>query len=154
MFILVAILHVVLCIALILIVLLQTGKGSDLASAFGGGGSQAMFGGRGPSSFLNRSTTIVAVMFMVTSMTLAYMSAGKSSSVMGDLEEPPAVEETQDVSTEETVDPEAAPVPADSVPGGNTEDSGEQIDPADAPAPDAAAESDIDSEAIPDKGAQ
>lgn len=77
--------HVILSIALILIVLLQTGKGSDLASAFGGGGANAVFGGAGPTSFLNRVTTAVAVLFMVTSIALAYVGAG-SSSIMPDQE--------------------------------------------------------------------
>jgi len=153
-YILIALLHVVLCIALILIVLLQTGKGSDLASAFGGGGSQAMFGGRGPSSFLNRSTTIVAVLFMVTSMTLAYMSAGKSSSVMGDLEEPPAVEESQDGATDQPVDPESAPAPVESEPGTNAEGSERQIEPGNDQASGAVAEGSTDTETNPIAGDQ
>ncbi len=88
MYILITLFHVIFCIALILIVLLQTGKGSDLASAFGGGGAQAVFGGRGPTSFLNKMTTIAAVLFMATSVTLAYMSGGHGSSVMGNMKEP------------------------------------------------------------------
>jgi preprotein translocase subunit SecG len=76
-------LHVVLSVALILIVLLQTGKGSDLASAFGGGGAGAVFGGSGPTSFLNKMTTAVAVLFMVTSISLAYVGTG-TRSVMPD----------------------------------------------------------------------
>ncbi len=71
--------HVILSIALILIVLLQTGKGSDLASAFGGGGANAVFGGAGPTSFLNKVTTAVAVLFMVTSISLAYVGSGSNS---------------------------------------------------------------------------
>ncbi len=107
MFILVGLIHVVLCIALILIVLLQTGKGSDLASAFGGGGAQAMFGGGGPASFLNKMTTAVAVLFMATSISLAYMSTGRSSSVMGGIEETAPVQDI-DINAQGTTVPDAA----------------------------------------------
>lgn len=77
------VLHVIVAVALTLIVLLQTGKGSDLASAFGGGGQNAMFGGAGPASFLNKMTTAVAVLFMATSVTLAYLSS-QSTTIMQD----------------------------------------------------------------------
>lgn len=67
-------LHVVLCIFMILIILLQPAKG-DMGAAFGGGGGAgAVFGPRGPASLLQRATTIVAVMFMGTSITLALYS--------------------------------------------------------------------------------
>jgi preprotein translocase subunit SecG len=67
-------LHVVVCIALILIVLLQTGKGADMGAAFGVGASQTLFGSTGAGSFLGKLTTVAAVVFMLTSLTLAYMS--------------------------------------------------------------------------------
>jgi preprotein translocase subunit SecG len=73
MLILVTIIHVIMCLALIAIVLLQTGKGADIGAAFGGA-SQTLFGGAGPASFLNRVTTIAAVVFMLTSFTLAMLS--------------------------------------------------------------------------------
>ncbi|MBN1354853.1 preprotein translocase subunit SecG [bacterium] len=110
MYVLISLIHVLLCIALILIVLLQTGKGSDLASAFGGGGTQAMFGGRGPSSFLNKSTTVFAVLFMVTSITLAYMSSGKTSSVISGMDEPAATETLPGQTEEQPVDTGPEPV--------------------------------------------
>ena len=74
MSILVIVLHVVVCIALIMIVLLQTGKGADMGAAFGGGGSQTLFGSTGASTFLSKATTGAAIIFMVTSLGLAYMS--------------------------------------------------------------------------------
>ena len=80
----ISVLHVVLCLLLIVIIILQPGKGSDVASAFGGGGSGTVFGPRGPTSMLSRATTVVAVLFMVTSITLALNSdrqAGSSSSI-------------------------------------------------------------------------
>lgn len=64
-------LHVLVCVILILVVLLQSGKGADLAGAFGGGATQTAFGSRGPASFLSKVTTIAAIVFMLTSMTLA-----------------------------------------------------------------------------------
>jgi len=65
------------CIALILVVLLQSSKGEGLAgSAFGGGVSGAVFGGRGAASFLSRATTVLAITFMVNCGALAFMSAG------------------------------------------------------------------------------
>jgi len=66
--------HVLVCIALILIVLLQSGKGAEMGAAFGGS-SQTVFGGAGPAPFLGKITTIAAVIFMVTSLVLAYMSS-------------------------------------------------------------------------------
>ncbi len=68
---LVTTLHVLVCIILILVVLLQSGKGADLAGAFGGGATQTAFGSRGPASFLSKMTTVAAVIFMVTSISLS-----------------------------------------------------------------------------------
>jgi len=67
-------LHVIVCVILVLVVLLQSSKGADLAGAFGGGGSQTAFGSRGPASFLSKMTTIAAVVFMLTSISLSMMS--------------------------------------------------------------------------------
>ena len=80
----VATLHVIVCVILVLVVLLQSGKGADLAGAFGGGATQTAFGSRGPASFLSRMTTIAAVVFMVTSITLSMISTPirESKSVM------------------------------------------------------------------------
>ena len=64
-------LHVFVCIILILVVLLQSGKGADLAGAFGGGATQTAFGSRGPASFLSKMTTVAAIIFMVTSISLS-----------------------------------------------------------------------------------
>ena len=83
------IIHFVVCIALIMIVLLQTGKGADMGAAFGGGGSQTLFGSSGASTFLSKATTAAAVVFMLTSLSLAYMSSNRTeSSVMTSTEAP------------------------------------------------------------------
>jgi preprotein translocase subunit SecG len=72
---LLTILHVSVCIFLIAIVLLQHGKGADMGASFGGGSSQTVFGSDGPLPLLNKITTGGAIVFMVTSVALAYNSA-------------------------------------------------------------------------------
>ena len=80
-------LHVLVAIVLILMVLLQKGKGADIGAAFGGA-SQTIFGPRGAQSFLSKITAGAAVIFMVTSLTLAISSAKKNkSSVMQGVQE-------------------------------------------------------------------
>jgi preprotein translocase subunit SecG len=77
MYILVIVLHVLACTALILIVLLQKGKGADLGAAFGGA-SQTVFGSAGAGGFLTKLTTASAVIFMFTCLSLAYLSAHRA----------------------------------------------------------------------------
>jgi preprotein translocase subunit SecG len=82
MIILLTVIHVIVCLFLIVVVLLQSGKAADLAGAFGGMGSQTVFGPRGSATALSRATTIAAALFMVTSLTLSIMAtrAGGGSS--------------------------------------------------------------------------
>lgn len=81
--------HVAVCIFLILVVLLQTGKGAEMGVSMGGAGSQALFGAAGPANILTKITTAVAIIFMITSLALAYMSGHQSqSSVMKDAPAP------------------------------------------------------------------
>jgi preprotein translocase subunit SecG len=77
---LVTALHVILCFFLIIVVLLQSGKAADLAGAFGGMGSQTVFGPRGASTVLSKATTIAATLFMVTSLVLVIMSNNRTPS--------------------------------------------------------------------------
>jgi preprotein translocase subunit SecG len=72
-------LHVLVCLVLILVVLLQSSKGSGLAGAFGGAGGQTMFGGQETATFLSRLTTYLAIIFMVLSLVLAFLSARRGS---------------------------------------------------------------------------
>ena len=67
--------HVLVCLALILVVLLQSGRGGGLAGAFGGGGAQTLFGGRGAATLLSKATAWLAVGFMVMSILLAVLSS-------------------------------------------------------------------------------
>ncbi len=94
---LLVIVHVVVCFLLVGIVLLQHGKGADVGATFGGS-SQSLFGTEGPLPLLNKITTGVAIVFMLTSVTLAYLSSqqGKST-VMANLAAPTAVEQTVEV---------------------------------------------------------
>ena len=76
---LVLFLHIVACLFLIGVVLLQQGKSQDLASAFGGGGTQTAFGPRGSANVLSKATTILAGAFMVTSLALSVLRPTRSS---------------------------------------------------------------------------
>ncbi len=79
--ILITIVHVTVCIVLILVVLLQAGKGANMGAVFGGS-SQTIFGSSGPGTFLGKMTTIVAIVFMLTSFSLSYTASRKGSSLM------------------------------------------------------------------------
>lgn len=84
---LVIILHVICTLFLILVILLQTGKGAAMGSGLGAGSSQTMFGSSGASNFLTKMTTAIAALFMITSLTLATMSSKeKSRSIMPEVE--------------------------------------------------------------------
>ncbi|RMG71098.1 MAG: preprotein translocase subunit SecG [Nitrospirae bacterium] len=78
---LLVIIHVIICLVLIGIVLVQGGKGAELGSAFGGGSSQTLFGARGAATVLGKITTIVAVIFMITSLLLTIVSIRSGSVV-------------------------------------------------------------------------
>lgn len=70
--------HIIVCLLLIIAVLLQSGKAADLAGAFGGMGSQSTFGPRGGATFLSKMTTTLAILFMVTSLSLWIFAANRS----------------------------------------------------------------------------
>lgn len=83
------IVHILVCLGMLPVILLQSGKGGGVSAVFGGGGSTTVFGSRGASTFLTRMTTGCAVVFMCTSMGLSWYSS-QSRSVIGDA---PPVEE-------------------------------------------------------------
>ena len=87
MYTLVIVIHIVICFFLVCSVLLQKGKGAEIGAVFGS--SEALFGSTGPITFMNKFTSVVAVLFMITSLTLTYLSAHKGTgSVMEDVAAP------------------------------------------------------------------
>jgi len=82
---LLVILYVLVCLFLVMVVLLQQGKGADLAGAFGGGGSQTSFGPRTTTNIMHRLTTVSFVLFVVLSMSLAILSGKRHKSVIEDM---------------------------------------------------------------------
>jgi len=105
-------LHVVACIFLIGVVLLQQGKGQDLASAFGGGGTQTAFGPRGSANVLSRATTILAGLFMVTSLGLSLLRP-KEASVLDTL---PAATASPSPASSGSPSPASSAAPATTAP--------------------------------------
>ena len=76
-------LYVIVCLVLMLVILLQQGKGGDIANAFGGGSSQAAFGARSGATVLSRATTVCAVLFVLGALTLGILGQRGPSSVIG-----------------------------------------------------------------------
>ena len=85
----ITILHVLVCFALIVIVLLQAGKGAEMGAAFGGA-SQTLFGSAGAMGFLSKLTTVAAVVFMITSLLLAFTSTRQATTVIKERSAPSA----------------------------------------------------------------
>jgi len=104
--------HVIVCLFLIIVVLLQHGKGADIGASFGGS-SQTLFGSEGPLPLLNKITTAAAIVFMCTSMGLAYYATHTGTeSVMKDLAKPAAHTETAPPVAEKPPVPETLPAAA------------------------------------------
>ena len=93
--------HTLIALLIIVLVLLQRGKGADAGAAFGAGASGTVFGARGSGSFFSRATAVCAAAFFVTSLTLAYLSSQNSAAPSSVLDDIPAAEEAI-----ETVDSE------------------------------------------------
>jgi preprotein translocase subunit SecG len=129
LFYLIVFLHVIACLFLIAVVLLQQGKGQDLASAFGGGGTQTAFGPRGSATVLSRATTILAGVFMVTSLALSIVRP-RASGVLDQVAEPAAA--TSPSPGASAAPPTTAPAPASNA---NTPASGPAEAPPSSPAP-------------------
>jgi preprotein translocase subunit SecG len=84
------VIHVIACFAIIGIVLLQAGKGADIGSAFGGAGSQAVFGSMGTPTVLGKITAAIAIIFTITSFSLALLGGERSGSIVREAAPPPA----------------------------------------------------------------
>lgn len=109
MHIVVIVIHVIVCVMLVMIVLLQRGKGASMGAAFGGS-SSTIFGSSGPGTFLGKITTAVALVFMLTSLYLAYFSVNKGRSIVHSAPKPAAEQPAAPKSP-------AAPQPVPQAPG-------------------------------------
>ena len=112
---LLTILHVIICICLIIAVLMQSAKGEGLAGAFGGSGiTGAVFGGRGAATFLSKATTVLAIAFFLSCMTLSFLApvtgrAGRGSSVIPEEARKQATQGTAPATSIPAQTPEAQP---------------------------------------------
>ena len=108
------IVHVLMCFGIIAIVLLQAGKGADIGSAFGGAGSQAVFGSMGTPTVLGKITGAIAIVFTLTSFTLAILGGDRGSSVVREAAPPvsaPAQSSPATPSGAQPAAPSSAPTP-------------------------------------------
>jgi preprotein translocase subunit SecG len=112
--ILLLVVHVLACVALVTLVLLQHGKGADAGAAFGSGASQTVFGARGSGSFLTRATAILATVFFATSLSLAYFYGKRveQKSVTEKIQAPPASTVPVQPPKSPTPTPQPSDVPA------------------------------------------
>ena len=94
------IINVTLAIILVILVILQQGKGSDLGSAFGGGSSNSIFGAVGPSNFLGKITSIIAAIFLVSCLAQAYFLKQNNTQEIFDIEDSVVTDNEQEVPTE------------------------------------------------------
>jgi len=139
------VLHVIVCVFLVAVVLLQRGKGAEMGAVFGGGASSTVFGGRGAGNFLTKLTTGSAIVFMCTSLSLSYFATRSSGDrLFEDGVESEAVPQDNLFEDLGTVAPEAAatgvddsaaglaepaePAPATEVPAEATEATAEAAD--------------------------
>jgi preprotein translocase subunit SecG len=114
MYIFLVIVHIIVSIALIAIVLLQSGKGAEMGASFGASGSQSVFGAGGGSTFMSKMTTGAAVIFMLTSLTLAYLSghSGTSSIMSSSKVAPKALPQNQATPPQPPVQGQRATAPS------------------------------------------
>ena len=116
MYIALTIVHVFACLAIIGIVLLQSGKGADIGSAFGGAGSQAVFGSMGTPTLLGKITTGIAIVFALTSFTLAILGGERASSVIREAAPPASAPAPAAPAAPTPVAPAAPTAPAPAAP--------------------------------------
>jgi preprotein translocase subunit SecG len=109
MYILVTVIHVLVCVFLIIVVLLQSGKAADLAGAFGGMGSQTAFGPRGSATLLSKATTISAIVFMCTSLALSILATRGSGGAATVLERSAPAKQTAPAGVPPAAKPQSAP---------------------------------------------
>ncbi len=105
----VTVLHVIVCLILIVVVLLQRGKGAEIGAVFGGGGGSTVFGSRGAGNFLTKLTSGAAIVFMFTSLSLAYFVQDRAESSLFEEEAPAAEPASPFQETGEPAPPAEAP---------------------------------------------
>src|SRR5262249_37983377 len=105
------IVHVFVCAVLMFVVLLQQGKGGGMGAAFGGGAAAQVFGGRGAGNILTRATAVCAAVFMLTSVSLAYLSSSGDRALQAK-----AAGGRRKRNEKGTARPKEAPVPSSSAP--------------------------------------
>lgn len=113
----ITVIHYLICFFLIVVILLQAGKGADIGAVFGGA-SQTVFGGRGPTTFLNKMTVFVAIGFLITSISLAYMAKNRHATSVFDSQQTTTAPATPDQPTT------AVPPPASGTPAAPAEQTG------------------------------
>jgi preprotein translocase subunit SecG len=110
------IIHVSVCLFLMLVVLLQQGKGGGMGAAFGGGATQQVFGGRGAGNLLTRATAICAGIFMLTSVSLAYVSSSGDRDIKARIVEEQRKGKGNDGTRLKATKPPPAAPPTDTAP--------------------------------------
>ena len=111
------IIHIFVCIFLMFVVLLQQGKGGGMGSAFGGGATQQVFGGRGAGNLLTRATAVCAAVFMLTSVSLAYVASSGDRELKARIIEEQRKGKGNEGTRIKTTKPKTPPPPADTAPG-------------------------------------
>ncbi len=107
------VIHLIVAVAIVILVLLQRGKGADMGAAFGGGSSQSLFGARGSANFLSRATATLVTVFFLSSLTLAYIYThqGETGSVTTDSPIQPPTDAPDDPSATEPTPTDPSDVP-------------------------------------------
>src|SRR5215472_16552912 len=113
------IIHVFVCVFLMFVVLLQQGKGGGMGAAFGGGAAQQVFGGRGVGNLLTRATAVCAAVFMLTSVSLAYVASSGDRELKARIVEEQRKGKGNEGTRVKASKPKPAPAapPADTAPG-------------------------------------
>jgi len=110
---LIVVLHVLIALAIIGLVLLQHGKGADMGSGFGGGASGSLFGATGSANFLSRTTAVLATLFFISSLGLAYLATSRPKEGGGTVMD----RGKQEQPAKPAAEPKAEPKPAPAQPG-------------------------------------
>ena len=132
------VIHGIVCLVLILVVLLQSGKAADLAGAFGGGGSQTALGSRGAATVLSKATSVCAIVFMLSSLALAILGSRRGGSVLEQVPLPASAAPAPETTPEAPAAPAPAAGPAAPAEGDAAAPAGQNPAPpaGEAPAPD------------------